>query len=163
MTLSPEDLLGKFDLEFDAQALKTATREMRRKQFMDLITLAANAGVDQITQQPFVDMRKLWSELLDTFELPAEDVILNGKQVIKTQAKAQALQQQAQQAAVQSAQAQNAEQQGFSPGFPQAVDQQVGNMVSEQVGQNVSQEVSLLPTDQYEPPEAELLKESYQI
>jgi hypothetical protein len=41
--INMEDLIGKFDIEFDAQALKTATRETRRKQNMDLLTLASQA------------------------------------------------------------------------------------------------------------------------
>jgi len=80
-TIKMEDLLWKFDIEFDAQALKTATRETRRAQLMELLTLAPTAWFDQSTQQFFIDMRKIWSEVLDSFELDATGIILESKEV----------------------------------------------------------------------------------
>jgi hypothetical protein len=38
-----EELIGKFDIEFDAQALKSATREVRRNQLIQLLQMAATA------------------------------------------------------------------------------------------------------------------------
>jgi len=80
-----ESIMGKFDLEFDAQALKTATREARRKQAMDLLQIATTAGMDMATGQYFVNMRNLWKYTLDTFEMSSEEIILTEKQVIKKQ------------------------------------------------------------------------------
>ena len=85
-TITMTDLLGKFDIEFDAQALKTATRETRRAQLMELLTLAPSAGFDQSTQQFFIDMRKIWTEVLDSFELDSTGIILEQKEVLKKQA-----------------------------------------------------------------------------
>jgi hypothetical protein len=35
-----DDLVGKYDIEFDAQALKSATREIKRDQLLQLLTTA---------------------------------------------------------------------------------------------------------------------------
>lgn len=83
--ITMEDILGKFDIEFDAQALKTATRETRRKQAMDLLTIASTAWSDPSTWQYFVNMRNLWRYVLDTFEISPEDLILTDKQIVKKQ------------------------------------------------------------------------------
>ena len=83
--ITMEDILGKFDIEFDAQSLKSATRETRRAQSMQLLQIATTAWIDMATQQYFIDMRKLWKYTLDSFELPAEDFVLNDKQIIKKQ------------------------------------------------------------------------------
>ena len=86
--ISPNDLIGKFDVYFDAQALKSATKEVRRNQLMQLIQLSASAGVDPVTGAFIVDMRKLWEELLNTFELPKE-YVLEPTKVLRDQAKFQ--------------------------------------------------------------------------
>lgn len=83
--ITMEDIIGKFDLEFDAQALKTATRETRRQQAMELLQMAANAGADPSTGQYFVDMRELWRFTLDTFEIASDDFILTDKQIVQKQ------------------------------------------------------------------------------
>jgi len=83
--ITMEDLIGKFDIEFDAQALKTATRETRRKQNMDLLTLASQAWFDPNTQSYFVDMKAIWKEVLDSFEMSSDWIIMNDKQVVKKQ------------------------------------------------------------------------------
>lgn len=80
-----EDIVGKFDIEFDAQALKTASREIRRKNAMDLLQIATTAWSDMSTWQYFVNMRELWKYTLDTFELSSEDLIMSDQQVIKKQ------------------------------------------------------------------------------
>jgi hypothetical protein len=41
--ISIEELVFEFDYEFDAQGLKTASREMRANKLKDLIMLAAQA------------------------------------------------------------------------------------------------------------------------
>lgn len=84
-SITMEDIIGKFDLEFDAQALKTATRETRRQQAMELLNMAGTAGSDPSTGQYFVDMRKLWEFTLDTFEMSSEEFILTDKEIIKKQ------------------------------------------------------------------------------
>lgn len=150
MDIKPDDLLGKFDLEFDAQALKTATREMRRKQIMDLVTLANQSGSDPITQQSFVNMRYLWKELLDTFELPGEDIIMDVKQVANVQAKAQVTQD-------------KVKEKYFAAPPGQAVTANVEQLVQDQVGNQINHTVDLMPGATEGPPEAEMIKEAFQI
>ena len=150
MTIPAEELIGKFDLEFDAQALKTATREMRRKQFMDLLTLANQSGQDPNTQQYFVDMRKLWENLLDTFELPSKDLVLDVKQVATIQAKAQK-------------DTEKVKSKYFSQAPGQEVAPLVTSNVNDQVVDNIEQGVTLIPESQQGPPEAELLREAFQV
>ena len=79
--INVEDLIGKFDVEFDAQALKTATRETKRKQLGELLQNASTFWVDSITGQPFVDMREIWKEYLDAFEMPSANIVLDDKQI----------------------------------------------------------------------------------
>lgn len=83
-----EDLLGKYDIEFDAQALKSATREVRRSQLSELLPIAMQAGVDANTWQYFIDMRKLWKSILESYELPL-DMVLESKEVVKEKARTQ--------------------------------------------------------------------------
>lgn len=47
--ITMEDIIGKFDFEFDAQALKTATREGRRDQALQLLDIATKSGADPST------------------------------------------------------------------------------------------------------------------
>lgn len=79
------DLEGDYDIEFDAQALKTATRETRRKQYMDLLSLAPTAGTDPITGQYMINMKEIWRQVCDSFELPPETVLLDDKAVVQRQ------------------------------------------------------------------------------
>lgn len=92
-----DSLLGDFDIVFDAQSLKTATREVRREQCIQLLTLASTVGVNPITGVPFVDVSKLWSMVIDSFELQGSEFILSPKDVIKTQNAVQSYQQKQQQ------------------------------------------------------------------
>ena len=39
--ITVEELIGKFDIEFDAQALKSASREVRRNQLIQLVGMAS--------------------------------------------------------------------------------------------------------------------------
>lgn len=93
--ISIGDIVGKYDIEFDAQALKSATREVKRNQLLQLINLAAATGVDPNNQQYFIDMKKLWSEVLESFEL-SQDLIMTTKEVVKGQTETQIAQAQAQ-------------------------------------------------------------------
>lgn len=102
--ISVEELIGKFDIEFDAQALKSASREVRRNQLIQLVGMASQTGVDPNTQQYFLDMRKLWGEILDAFELPQE-LVMSSKEVVKDQSKVQ----------IQQAKAQEKVQQATAP------------------------------------------------
>ena len=83
------DLVGMFDFEFDAQALKTATRETQRKQLMDMIALANQTQPDPTTWLPVVNMKDLWAKLIDTFEMPPQDILTSGKEVLEAQAQHQ--------------------------------------------------------------------------
>jgi len=114
-------LLGDFDIIFDAQSLKTATREVRREQSIQLLTLAATAGINPITGVPFVDVSKLWSMVIDSFELQGSDFILSPKDVIKTQNAVQTYQQKQQQKnfGAQGANGFPPSPQGGFPGGPQ--------------------------------------------
>ena len=51
-SIKAEDLLCQFDLEFDAQALKTSSRETRRAQLLQLIPLIFQYGTDPQTGKP---------------------------------------------------------------------------------------------------------------
>jgi hypothetical protein len=84
-----EDLMPKYDVEFDAQALKTATREIRRAQLTQLMQTAAQSGVDPMTGEAFINMRALWREYLDCYEMPSQDIVLAPKEVADYKAKAQ--------------------------------------------------------------------------
>lgn len=92
-----DSLLGDFDIIFDAQSLKTATREVRREQAIQLLTLASTVGINPITGVPFVDVSKLWTMVIDSFELQGSEFILSPKDVIKTQNAVQIYQQKQQQ------------------------------------------------------------------
>jgi len=83
------DLLGKFDVEFDAQSLKTATREIRRAQLGQVMQLAAQTGVDPLTGESFIDFRKLWGAYLDANELPSADIVLSTKDIAEKRGKAE--------------------------------------------------------------------------
>lgn len=80
--ITVEDLLGKFDIEFDAQALKSATREVKRSQLAELLPLAVQAGINMNTWEYFIDMKKLWKEILEAYEMP-QDMVLESKDVAK--------------------------------------------------------------------------------
>lgn len=94
--ISIEDLVGKYDIEFDAQALKSATREVKRSQLAELIPLALQAWFNPNTQEYFIDMRKLWKEIFDAYEMPQE-LVLEPKEVVREVTKYQREQQKAQQ------------------------------------------------------------------
>lgn len=87
-----KDLLGKYKVEFDAQSLKTATREIKRAQLSQVMQLAAQAGVDPLTGEAFINFRKLWGHYLDANELPSSDLVMSTKDVVKTKLKAQDIQ-----------------------------------------------------------------------
>jgi hypothetical protein len=89
--ISLEDLVWKFDIEFDAQALKSATREVRRNQLIQLLQMAATAWIEPNTQQYLIDMRKLWVEVFDAFEMPT-DMVLQPEKIIKQQSTIQYIQ-----------------------------------------------------------------------
>lgn len=104
------DLLGKYDIEFDAQALKSATREVKRSQLAELLPLAIQAWINPNTQEYFIDMRKLWREIFDAYEMP-QDLVLEPREIVKEQVKFQKEQYKAQ----QSLQAQIASDQQWMP------------------------------------------------
>lgn len=95
-----DDLLGKYDIEFDAQALKSATREVKRSQLAELLPIAMQAGIDANTQEYFIDMRKLWRSIFEAYELP-QDLVLDSKEIVKNRTNVQAMNQIAQQKAQQ--------------------------------------------------------------
>lgn len=86
------DLLGKYDIEFDAQALKSATRESKRSQLAELLPIAMQSGIDANTGEYFIDMRKLWRNIFEAYELP-QDMVMDTKEVMKTKADSQYQQQ----------------------------------------------------------------------
>lgn len=99
-----DDLVGKYDIEFDAQALKSATREIKRDQLLQLLNTAISGWVDPNTGEYFIDMRELRREIIDSFEM-SQDLVMNTKEVNKERTKSMILQakseQQVQQAMAQ--------------------------------------------------------------
>lgn len=59
-TMSPSDFVGRYDVEIDPRSLKASTRDVRKKQILDMIQLAAQTGQDPSTGEFFLDMRTLW-------------------------------------------------------------------------------------------------------
>jgi len=101
-----DDLLGKYDIEFDAQALKSATREVKRSQLSELLPIAVQAGINPNTWEYFIDMRKLWRSIFESYELP-QDLVLDSKDIVKEKSnyqKLDAMAQQRMQAQFQAAQ-----------------------------------------------------------
>ncbi len=77
-----DDLLGKYDIEFDAQALKSATREVKRSQLAELLPIAMQAGINANTWEYFIDMKKLWRSIFEAYELP-QDLVMESKDIVK--------------------------------------------------------------------------------
>ena len=99
-----DDLVGKYDIEFDAQALKSATREIKRDQLLQLLNTAINWWVDPNTGEYFIDMRELWREIIDSFEM-SQDLVMNSKEVNKEKTKSMILQAKSEQQVQQAVQA----------------------------------------------------------
>ena len=111
-----DDLVGKYDIEFDAQALKSATREIKRDQLLQLLTTAIQWWVDPNTGEYFIDMRELWREIIDSFEM-SQDLVMNSKEVNKEKTKSMILQAKSEQQVQQAmAQQQPTEQQQMAMG-----------------------------------------------
>lgn len=98
-----DDLVGKYDIEFDAQALKSATREIKRDQLLQLLQTAIQGGVDPNTGEYFIDMRELWREIIDSFEM-SQDLVMNSKEVNKEKTKSMILQAKSEQQVQQAVQ-----------------------------------------------------------
>jgi hypothetical protein len=88
MSIEPEDLLAEFDVYFDMQALKAATREVRRNQLLQVLQTAVQAGVDPITGQFILDLRPLWKEILTEFEFD-KGLIIDANKAVRTQSRVQ--------------------------------------------------------------------------
>jgi len=116
--ISIDDLVGKYDIEFDAQALKSATREIKRDQLLQLLNTAINWWVDPNTGEYFIDMRELWREIVDSFEM-SQDLVMNSKEVNKEKTKSMILQAKSEQQVQQAVQAWQP-QQPMQPGMPWA-------------------------------------------
>lgn len=99
-----DDLVGKYDIEFDAQALKSATREIKRDQLLQLLNTAINWWVDPNTGEYFIDMRELRREIIDSFEM-SQDLVMNSKEVNKEKTKSMILQAKSEQQVQQAVQA----------------------------------------------------------
>lgn len=98
-----DDLVGKYDIEFDAQALKSATREIKRDQLLQLLQTAIQWWVDPNTGEYFIDMRELWREIIDSFEM-SQDLVMNSKEVNKEKTKSMILQAKSEQQVQQAVQ-----------------------------------------------------------
>lgn len=83
--MSLEDFIGRYDIEIDPRSIKAATRDLRKKQIFDMITLAAQTGTDPNNGGMFVDMRALWKELLLTHEIPFNDILMDEAKVFEVQ------------------------------------------------------------------------------
>ena len=96
-------------------------------------------------------MRKLWRELLDTFELPSEDIVMDVKQAATVQAKA-------------AKETEKVKAKYFSQPAGQAVTSNVNQNIGDAVENNVQPVVGLeFQGDVELPPESELLKEAFQV
>ena len=156
-----DDLIGKYDIEFDAQALKSATREIKRDQLLQLLQTAISWWVDPNTGEYFIDMRELWREIIDSFEM-SQDLVMSTKEVNKEKTKTMIMQAKAEQQvqqAVQAGQPQpNAQQQmamwsewAPEPGMAQTwIEQEqmanwiyAGNDIVQNVEQNIPPEAGL--------------------
>lgn len=80
-----EDIIGKFDFEFDAKALKTATRELQRAQAMKLLELAAQIAVNPVTGQAYVNIPELFKVVVDSFEFDGKKIVLSVEEAVKQQ------------------------------------------------------------------------------
>jgi transcriptional antiterminator len=68
---------------------------MKRAQLNEVMQTAISGATDPNNGQYFIDMPKLWAELLSAHELP-DDLILSPKEIIKDTTKIQLMTQQAQ-------------------------------------------------------------------
>ena len=156
-----DDLIWKYDIEFDAQALKSATREIKRDQLLQLLNTAVTWWVDPNTGEYFIDMRELWREIIDSFEM-SQDLVMNSKEVNKEKTKSMIMQAKSEQAVQQAVQQQqpanpawmpiqNAELQSAEPGTSwigiewesAANGIMAGNDIVQNINQNVSPEAWL--------------------
>lgn len=78
-----EDIIGKFDFEFDAKALKTATRELQRAQAMKLLELAAQAAINPVTGEAYVNVPELFKVVVDSFEFDGRKIVLSTEEAQK--------------------------------------------------------------------------------
>lgn len=90
--ISVEDIIGKFDFEFDAKALKTATRELQRAQAMKLLELAAQIAVNPVTGQAYVNIPELFKVVVDSFEFDGRKVVLSMEDAAKQQSESAVVQ-----------------------------------------------------------------------
>ena len=155
-----DDLVGKYDIEFDAQALKSATREIKRDQLLQLLNTAISWWVDPNTGEYFIDMRELWREIIDSFEM-SQDLVMSTKEVNKERTKSMIMQAKAEQQVQQAVQQQQPmpEQQQMamgSEGAPEpnmaqtGIEQEqmangiyAGNDIVQNVEQNIPPEAGL--------------------
>ena len=156
-----DDLVGKYDIEFDAQALKSATREIKRDQLLQLLNTAISGWVDPNTGEYFIDMRELRREIIDSFEM-SQDLVMSTKEVNKEKTKTMIMQakseQQVQQAAAQMQQPMPQQQQmamwsewAPEPGMAQTgIESEqmanwiyAGNDIVQNIEQNIPQEAGL--------------------
>ena len=80
-----EDIIGKFDFEFDAKALKTATRELQRAQAMKLLELASQIAINPVTGQAYVDIPQLFKVVVDSFEFDGKKIVLSTEDAVRQQ------------------------------------------------------------------------------
>lgn len=88
-TLSVKDFIGRYDIEIDPRSLKASTKDVRKKQILDMIQLAAQTGQDPSTGEFFLDMRELWDGLLRAYDIEVDDIILDSKDIARKIKKSQ--------------------------------------------------------------------------
>lgn len=49
ITMKPADFVSRYDVEIDPRSLKASTKDVRKKQILDMIQLAAQTGQDPST------------------------------------------------------------------------------------------------------------------
>lgn len=103
-------------------------------------------------------MRALWRILLDSYEIAPDEVVLSEKQVAKAAAKATAVTQAAAESEGRK------KDQYFSQPAGQNVTSNVNQNVGDEVNENVVHMIDTpMGQDNDLPPEAELLRESFQV
>ena len=141
-----DEFMGRFDIEIDPRSLKASTKDLRKRQLLDMINIASSTGQDPNTGQFFIDMKELWKELFRVHDIMPDDLIINTDEILESQKEVQEAQAQAQ-----------AGMQG--QGIPsEEIPQEVIPEQTEPVGED-----GQLDYPEYEPTEtSDILREAYQ-
>ena len=88
-TLNVSDFVGRYDVEIDPRSMKAASKDVRKKQILDMIQLAAQTGQDPSTGEFFLNMPQLWKSLLEAHDIETDEILLDSKDIVKKVQKSQ--------------------------------------------------------------------------